>query len=525
MRKRGDVDRKPVSGEVDLPSIPKGRESAQQQHGPTTTYKVPHDIVNEQVVIAAALVADDKSRARLFQKIQAEHFLDEQHRAIWRALVEMRHRKLDFDLATLARVAGDTVRIAYLNDLSRQRPDVPDNLDWHVDGLHWDRKRAAAVSGPLSSLLESLKNPSEAPERVRALARHLAESLDGATAGKHLIYDPKMLVAEQMAEIRRRIDGHAFYPFGMKGLDYFENGDRRMIPGCFPGGVTVITGVPGSGKSTFLANMLLGMVDDSMGTSKRRPLCGAWEMQAPMTLELLAVIRLGWSRSLLLDPKSSQLRDGTVFTPEMLIKFEETMHWVSERIRFAKNPFRRSRGSKKPSNEANLDIVHDLIAESGCDVASFDLWSRVLHSRKPEDEEEALFRQQAMSEETGVHSIIAHQQRHKDVEQRADKRPTREGIKGSGAYLETADNMIGVHRPAMWKQIDDDVLEAIILKQRYGKWPISVEFDWNPDLGSVTGGKTLAYARPGESETSSGEGFESFGSRFGSKRKGGKRGG
>ncbi len=44
----------------------------------------------------------------------------------------------------------------------------------------------------------------------------------------------------------------------------------------------------------------------------------------------------------------------------------------------------------------------------------------------------------------------------------------------------------------------DDKLEGILLKQRYGKWPAAVEFDWDPDLGSIRGGRTIEYDRPGE---------------------------
>lgn len=97
-----------------------------------------------------------------------------------------------------------------------------------------------------------------------------------------------------------------------------------------------------------------------------------------------------------------------------------------------------------------------------------------------------------MLDEMGVHGIFVHQQRHKDMA-RADRKPTGEGLKGSGAYLETADNVIGVHRAAMWKQVDDDTLELIILKKRYGKGAEAIEFDWNPDTGSLRGGRSKSF--------------------------------
>jgi hypothetical protein len=85
------------------------------------------------------------------------------------------------------------------------------------------------------------------------------------------------------------------------------------------------------------------------------------------------------------------------------------------------------------------------------------------------------------------------QQRLKDIELRPDKRPTREGIKGSGAWTEVPDNIFGVHRPALWKPVPDNVLEIDVLKQRYGKWPLAVEFDWDPDRGQISGGRSVEY--------------------------------
>jgi hypothetical protein len=173
------------------------------------------------------------------------------------------------------------------------------------------------------------------------------------------------------------------------------------------------------------------------------------------------------------------------------IQLEERMHLIHPWVRFMKNPFRQ-RGTKR-SNERNLDIMQEQIADSGCEVFIADLWKRCLVQTDPDDEEEALIRQQAMCEEMGVHAILVQQQRLKDIEARPDKRPTREGIKGSGAWVEVADNIIGVHRPALWKPVTDNVLEIDVLKQRYGKWPLAIEFDWDPDRGMVSGGRSVEY--------------------------------
>src|SRR5262249_23574089 len=109
-----------------------------------------------------------------------------------------------------------------------------------------------------------------------------------------------------------------------------------------------------------------------------------------------------------------------------------------------------------------------------------------------------LWRQLAIAKATRTHHVLVHHLRGKDVEQRQDKRPTREAIKGSGAWVDVPDTIIGVHRPALWKSGPDDKLEPVVLKQRYGKWPLAVEFDHDPATGIISGGRTIEYEQPGE---------------------------
>lgn len=453
---------------------------------------VPHDPVNEQIILAAACI-DIETRLQLVDRIQPDGMLVEQHRIAWSGIVELTKRQLGFDLGTLQQIVGDKLDVDYIANLMHARPRVPENLKYHLDALAWDRQRAIAVTGPISALLEAVRNPREAPERVRALARSVGQSFEGH--GSSFLIEPKELVRQAVANIQERLDGFAVYPFGIKGLDlYLDTERKRMIPGAFPGGVTVLTGTPGSGKSTTAAHMALGIA-----RQQRRVLYGAWEVQAPMTLELIACLSLGWKRSDLYDVDGAEAVGRERFlTHEQVVKIEERMHQLSEYIYFVRNPFRRRTG-QKITNDNNLDVIQEHISDSGCEVFIGDLWFRCLKDTRPEEEQEALFRQQAMVEEMQVHAILVQQQRSKDIEQRADKRPTREGIKGSGAWTEVADNIIGVHRPALWKRVPDDVLEMFILKQRFGKWPLGIEFNWDADKGNIWGGASIDYDQPGES--------------------------
>jgi replicative DNA helicase len=490
MRKRSEA--KPPTGVAkELPKV----DSAPKKEEPKEVV-VRHDPVNEQVVFAAALV-DKTVRDKLADRLQPDHFLVPMHKTGWKGVQELHHRKLEFDAATFQQIVGsDSFDVNYLAQLVDARPYAPANLEFHVETLLWDKARYTASTGPIASLIDAIKDPRETPERVKALARQVPESLEGYK-DRSFLHDGRTLVMSQMDDIRERRRGRAHFPFGIDGLDYFEpiEGEKlkkRLIPGAAPKKVTVVVGTSGSGKSTLCANFVLGL-----RRMKRRGLVGAWEMNGGTTLELCAAIEEGIS---LVD-----LRTGAI-TDEEEQRMEAQMLSITETVMFMSNPFHRKRGEKS-SNERNLDLLQGYIADSGCEWVILDLWRRALRKIDPEEEEQALVRQQAMAEETNTHHILVQQLRNKDLEARQDKRPTRESIKGSGAWIEIADTILGCHRPALWKNIEDTSMEVFVLKQRFGKWPLGIELDWNGEYGKVQGGKSIPYEPPdGESSTNAVDG-------------------
>ncbi len=446
---------------------------------------IPHDSVNEGVVVAAA-ISDVTVRAKLLRRITSDRFLEGRHRRLWDALRELQRRGLEYDPASLNAVASD-IDVDYVVALQEQRPDVPPNLEFHVEALFWDHARASAVQGPISAFLKALQDPKESPERVRALSRQVAMAFDGYKDRKYL-RDTSAVIQEQLAEIRERMLGRAVYPYGVKGLDEYEEGNpdiatygqHRVVPGAKPGLVTVITGLSGAGKTTLTGNVVLGLA-----RQKRRVLWGAWEVGPGMNMEMLAAMSLGISRT--------RLQTGNI-TKEEYAKIAARMERLSPWVRFMDLPFGREVG-EKGSNDRNLDLIHQYLADAGCEIFVADVWNRCLVDRRPEAEDAAVYRQQSIARETSTHCIVIHQQRLGDLEKRKDPMPTREGIKGAKGLVEVADTMFGVHKPSMFKEQPNETLQVVILKQRYGRWPLVVEFDFDADRGIITGGTSIKYER------------------------------
>lgn len=470
--------------------------------------RIPVDPVNEQALLAAAILSPEL-RVKLVRRLRADAFLVKEHIEAWTAIEELTRRKLDWSSATIRQLSGGKVDPAYLEQIVAGRAEPPANVDHHVAALEWDGVRARAVKGPIAGLLAALRDPTTAPERVRAIASGVSAAF--SSIGSTLIREADAILAETRQEraLRRQ---RALYPFGIDGLDRYEDGRWRMVPGAAPGKVTAVTGVPGSGKST----VTLRIVREQARLG-RRVLFGPWEMGNATSLELLGTLGLELSRYQL----SVAEHDDAV---EAALQGEEAE--IVRGVTFLENPKRRrvtgshvARGESS-ANERAIDALHAAIVDSGAEIAVFDLWKRCLTRLDPEDEESALIHMQDVAKETKCHCILVQQQRAKDVEGRPDKRPTREGIKGSGAWIEVPDNILGVHRPALWKRVDDVVLEIDVLKQRYGRWPIAVEFDWDAERGSIEGGRSIDYDSPGDAISEGGF----IGPPVGGGRRGGKRG-
>lgn len=486
------------------------------------TIAVPNDPVNEQAIIAA-LIADPELRKRAPKLFPAEAMYSEKNRAIVNAIYEAGRRGLPYDEATLARLGGDDFDLALLQTIREQRPDAPapETFDFLLDTLLWDWHLAQVARGPVESLLEAIQNPKEERERVRALARQVGLAFEGAVGSARYLRDPKEVVREMMEDVRRRVDGEAHFPFGVDGLDYFEDGEKRLRPGAAPGLITMVTSITGGGKTTTIGHLCLGLA-----RQRRRVLFGAWEVLAPMTLELLATLSLEWSRSRLLDGRTNRAKQPgdtghEKLSREEVVLLEERAHAISGYVGFMKNPVRhRTERARRATNRDNLEVVADHIVQSGCAVFIADLFQRILVETRPEDEQEALYLAQTHAEELRVHDIFAHQQRHKDVESRADKKPTREGIKGSGAWLDVCSTVIAPHIPAKWKRVPDETIEYYILKQRFGPWPLGVEMDWDPDKGQISGGRSISYDQGGGETSDDATGIGPISRRAPKKRRG-----
>src|SRR5216110_2388461 len=106
--------------------------------------------------------------------------------------------------------------------------------------MFWDSARVSVVGGFLPSFIEALRDPRSDPERVKALARAIPSGFDGHEDRRYM-RRPEEIIREMMLDVEERAGGRTFYPFGIDGLDFFEDGRRRLSVGSMPGLFTTVT--------------------------------------------------------------------------------------------------------------------------------------------------------------------------------------------------------------------------------------------------------------------------------------------
>lgn len=436
------------------------------------------DLSNEQAVIRAA-ITDRDARRRLLLAIPVELFGGEKNRAAWELLARMEEDGAEWDEGAPYAYGAEPALAEYVLELAASGPVQARNIRAHVERMRWDASRRKAAERS-ADFTRALRNPKSKPEDVRVAARAIVEAFDGTGEARY-VRPGEQVAAEQAVEIRMRIAGRAEYPFGMGALD------RVLSPGAAPGMVTVVSGTSGSGKSTLALRMALGLADQG-----RRVLYGAWEPGNGNTLEAMASMKLGLPRRL--------TRDNC--TEQDIANHKEVMHELARVVKFMDNPFRPWKTSEcqskdrwhKDDSNTRIDTMAMLIEQSGCEVFFADLLRRAFTDFRPDQEELALYRMQDVISSLGVHGVFLQQQTMKEVEQRKDKRPTRDSVKGTSGWVEIADHLLLPYREALWKNVPDDRFEVIVGKQRHSnKWPALVVYGYDPVTGVFDDGNQVAY--------------------------------
>jgi hypothetical protein len=416
-----------------------------------------------EVAILAAVLKDPESSVATIRRVPAHQFLVAEHQAIWTVYREAVNRNHWMDRNWITRqlqAVGDK-HASFFKHLFDQ-PAKPESLADLIGTLDWDAKRFHAFENTLPELVSALASAASEPARVQALARRLSDGL------KHRgteIIGPEQLVRDYQSKLTERATrDHGVWGIGLPGFD------DALGLGFAPGGTSVVAGVSGAGKTSVLLGWAMQFA--KLG---RRVAYFALEEDVTALMDTVVSAHTGIDVTKIVQGKLS---------PEEKRTCVAAARYYSKWITFIDNPFvdmYLSSGSsgKKLRNVDHIQVLAGFVAETGADVVIYDLWERAIVEGDPFSVGKALEITQRLHVVFGVHGIIAAQVNVKDMEKGTNFRAQRGDIKGVSKLVEVAHQIFMVERPGILDDgIEDKTTITTIWKQKVGKWPIRIAWDW-----------------------------------------------
>jgi replicative DNA helicase len=206
----------------------------------------------ERTILGAILV-NNQALPEAEANLRAEHFADEKHRTIWRAMLSLSERDIGIDTLTLRdqlasnAELGASGGVLYLDGLSDGVPRITDVTHWSKIVRERALRRATLALG--QRLVESAGNPALGTDEV--IDRHsnqlnrLLESHETANT---------QYIAEVLKEAQEKLNaftqttGVTGVPTSIPDLDNLTNGLQ-------PGSLTIIAARPSRGKSVLVTQL------------------------------------------------------------------------------------------------------------------------------------------------------------------------------------------------------------------------------------------------------------------------------
>lgn len=431
--------------------------------------------LHEQVVLGS-MIRNKETRISLCSHLHVEDFYASKHQTIFGALCELTSLKLDYVPATLKSFLPneeDWGGVEYLDKLAGM--ESPENIEFHIQSMRWDVARSKIISEDIGEMEAVLRDPRTGPSDVGKIAQQIQRKVD-AVDNRKPVFDGPAAKAMYQAKLCSRSTGHSVRTSGFMQLD------KKLTNPFAPGLVTIVAAAPSVGKTTFCLNAGLRQ------SKKWRVGYLPWESGTTHAIDTLSSCALGIPLEMLIKHPDRIDKE----------KREEHEEFLSE-IFSEKRPFSfLNRPPKDIFNQPNLWSINDRVIDWfesqiddwGRDIIYWDLFEKRLPDRRPQAISWALDRVQEIADSHKVHIVLLHQITFKVVEERMDKRPTRGMLKGTGGYIEMPDFVFALYREAIYQPgMDDNELELYCLKQRQGKYPFRIIFDWDGQCCRISGGR------------------------------------
>jgi len=422
--------------------------------------KLQADGFNEQIIIAY-MIHDPEFRARMLGELSAETFLIPKNQIVFMVFEKLHEKGLDYNEDTfIVESEGMAVQEklpAYMREIETLY-DVNENIEHHIGRLKSDYVRKNVLIDDIPKLETKLLDNEIGLDEVTGILDTINEKIRDSSDASEYVFAGDSLYKSYM-ELMNERRTQKFYG------TYFPEFDKKLTCGFAPAQVTVVAGLSGSGKTTFVANLASRLVHHNIPV-----LLFPLEEGGLRVFDRMLALKLN-IKTMKLKKNLGQLTNREKYDLAVGTKA------------FSKMPLTIY---NRPM--LNFSLMEFMVDKYKPAVIVLDLFEKLAEVRGDTDQKNIavnLNRFQNFVQSKNIHGIITAQIRRTNMS-KANKRPTLDSIKNSGGYTEIADLVIGLHREAYFSEDDiEDIIEIICLKQRDGVAPYTQAYKFYKETSFV----------------------------------------
>ncbi len=414
----------------------------------------PHSLEAEQAVLGG-LMLDNSAWERVADRITEDDFYRNDHRLIYRAMVELADQDQPFDAVTLAEVLQSKNRLeqagglAYLATLARDTPTAA-NVRAYADIVR-ERSVLRQLIRVGGELAESAFRPegrgvAELVDQAERAVFEIAER--GDRMGKSYVR-----INELMAKAVDRLDTLVHADSHVTGIATGLSQFDEMTAGLQPGDLIIVAGRPSMGKTSFAMNL----AEYAAISGKVPTAIFSMEMSGEQ-LAMRLISSLGRIDQLKVRTGKLDDTDWKRVSSAISIMSKAPM-FIDDTGALTPTELRARARRLKRDHQLGLIVVDylQLMQVPGTRENRATEISEICRSLK------------SLARELKV-PVIALSQLNRSLEQRPDKRPIMSDLRESGSIEQDADVIVFIYRDEVYDKdsADKGTAEIIIGKQRNG---------------------------------------------------------
>ena len=450
---------------------------------------VPINVDNEGLILANA-IRSFEFREIFLKRVSFQEFRYPEFQSLCWSIQELSRKNIAFEIETLilkassSPVRSGVISYEFVSNMLKTYPkiDSVDTFEYHISVLKTDAIKSRISELLLTSVYRTCLDPKADVIKVREQLEYLLEVTKSGLATGICEFVDMNTAVDNYIEARKT---KHFRTTGFVQLD------KLLTEGLGDGKITVICGLPGMGKSSFVLSMMRNLSYKGVPTAQF-----ALEMDnTSIVTKLLAFSSNIEVKKIFKEYKNLTEQEKKILEHEM------------NRLRENKHIFLNDTPAQSLSSIKQQIILLQDRLQTQYIVTVIDLFGKIKDFYGADNfariYEQKLNESQILARELGVNLCLVAQINREASKRKDYRKPKMSDLKNSGAFEEVADLILGIHRPNYHPEFADpshsltynengeieetvdaslerNIAEVIIMKQRMGVANAFVNFYFNP---------------------------------------------